>query len=62
MRKLILRNFLSPGDIVMLTAAVQDPHCDTPEVFNRRSDLLPRVVGSTTRTLRRCASAMLRWR
>ncbi len=33
MRKLILRNFQSPGDIVMLTAAVRDLHLAYPEQF-----------------------------
>jgi ADP-heptose:LPS heptosyltransferase len=33
MKKLILRNFLSPGDIVMLTAAVRDLHCSYPGKF-----------------------------
>src|ERR1700722_8502381 len=33
MKKLILRNFLSPGDIVMLTAAVRDLHCSYPRNF-----------------------------
>ncbi|HVK58548.1 MAG TPA: glycosyltransferase family 9 protein [Candidatus Kapabacteria bacterium] len=33
MRKLILKNFLSPGDIVMLTAAVRDLHRCYPEEF-----------------------------
>jgi ADP-heptose:LPS heptosyltransferase len=33
MRKLILRNFLSPGDIVMLTAAVRDLHRAYPGGF-----------------------------
>lgn len=33
MRKLILRNFLSPGDIVMLTAAVRDLHKTYPNQF-----------------------------
>jgi ADP-heptose:LPS heptosyltransferase len=33
MRKLILRNSLSPGDIVMLTAAVRDLHCSYPGKF-----------------------------
>lgn len=33
MRKLILRNFLSPGDIVMLTAAVRDLHLCYPGQF-----------------------------
>ncbi len=33
MRKLILRNFLSPGDIVMLTAAVRDLHRQHPGKF-----------------------------
>jgi ADP-heptose:LPS heptosyltransferase len=33
MRKLILRNFLSPGDIVMLTAAVRDLHQMYPNQF-----------------------------
>jgi hypothetical protein len=32
-RKLILRNHLSPGDIVMLTAAVRDLHCCYPGQF-----------------------------
>lgn len=32
-RKLILRNFQSPGDIVMLTAAVRDLHLCHPEEF-----------------------------
>jgi ADP-heptose:LPS heptosyltransferase len=32
-RKLILRNFQSPGDIVMLTAAVRDLHRAYPEQF-----------------------------
>jgi ADP-heptose:LPS heptosyltransferase len=33
MRKLILRNFQSPGDIVMLTAAVRDLHLCHPKQF-----------------------------
>ena len=33
MRKLILKNFQSPGDIVMLTAAVRDLHLSYPEQF-----------------------------
>ncbi len=33
MRKLILKNFQSPGDIVMLTAAVRDLHFHYPEQF-----------------------------
>lgn len=33
MQKLILRNFLSPGDIVMLTAAVRDLHAVYPRRF-----------------------------
>lgn len=33
MRKLILKNFLSPGDIVMLTAAVRDLHRTFPGQF-----------------------------
>jgi ADP-heptose:LPS heptosyltransferase len=33
MRKLILRNFLSPGDIIMLTAAVRDLHKTYPNQF-----------------------------
>jgi ADP-heptose:LPS heptosyltransferase len=33
MRKLILRNFQSPGDIVMLTAAVRDLHRSHPAEF-----------------------------
>ena len=33
MRKLILRNFQSPGDIVMLTAAVRDLHRCYPGLF-----------------------------
>ena len=33
MRKLILRNFQSPGDIVMLTAAVRDLHLAYPDAF-----------------------------
>ncbi|HSF14849.1 MAG TPA: glycosyltransferase family 9 protein [Vicinamibacteria bacterium] len=33
MRKLILRNFQSPGDIVMLTAAVRDLHACYPGAF-----------------------------
>lgn len=32
-RKLILKNSLSPGDIVMLTAAVRDLHLEYPEQF-----------------------------
>jgi ADP-heptose:LPS heptosyltransferase len=32
-RKLILRNFLSPGDLVMLTAAVRDLHRNYPNQF-----------------------------
>ena len=32
-RRLILRNFLSPGDLVMLTAAVRDLHCGHPGRF-----------------------------
>ena len=33
MRRLILRNFQSPGDIVMLTAAVRDLHLTYPDQF-----------------------------
>lgn len=33
MKKLILRNFQSPGDIVMLTAAVRDLHAQYPRRF-----------------------------
>ena len=33
MRKLILRNFQSPGDLVMLTAAVRDLHRAHPGEF-----------------------------
>lgn len=33
MRKLVLRNFQSPGDIVMLTAAVRDLHISYPDRF-----------------------------
>src|SRR5437899_992131 len=33
MRKLILQCFLSPGDIVMLTAAVRDLHLNHPGKF-----------------------------
>ncbi len=33
MQKLILRNYLSPGDIVMLTAAVRDLHAKYPRRF-----------------------------
>ncbi len=33
MRRLILRNFQSPGDIVMLTAAVRDLHLTYPQQF-----------------------------
>jgi hypothetical protein len=33
MRKLILRNFQSPGDILMLTAAVRDLHLTYPDEF-----------------------------
>lgn len=33
MRKLVLRNFQSPGDIVMLTAAVRDLHISYPGQF-----------------------------
>jgi len=33
MRKLILRHFLSPGDVVMLTAAVRDLHMTFPGEF-----------------------------
>ena len=33
MRRLILRNFQSPGDIVMLTAAVRDLHLTYPGEF-----------------------------
>src|SRR5712692_10898492 len=33
MRKLILKSFLSPGDIVMLTAAVRDLHRCYPNQF-----------------------------
>ncbi len=33
MRKLILKNFLSPGDILMLTAAVRDLHLSFPGEF-----------------------------
>jgi hypothetical protein len=33
MRRLILRNFQSPGDIVMLTAAVCDLHLTYPQQF-----------------------------
>jgi ADP-heptose:LPS heptosyltransferase len=32
-KKLILRNFLSPGDIVMLTAAIRDLHKHYPDQF-----------------------------
>ena len=32
-RKLILKNFQSPGDIVMLTAAVRDLHRSNPGRF-----------------------------
>jgi hypothetical protein len=32
-RKVILRNSLSPGDIVMLTAAVRDLHLSNPNQF-----------------------------
>src|SRR5258708_1616293 len=32
-RKVILRNFQSPGDIVMLTAAVRDLHRSNPKRF-----------------------------
>ena len=35
--KLILRNFQSPGDIVMLTPAVRDPQATHPERACRRS-------------------------
>jgi len=33
MRKVILRSFQSPGDILMLTAAVRDLHAATPKTF-----------------------------
>jgi hypothetical protein len=33
MRRLILRNFQSPGDLIMLTAAVRDLHCCHPDRF-----------------------------
>ena len=33
MRRLILRSFQSPGDIVMLTAAVRDLHRANPTAF-----------------------------
>lgn len=33
MRRLVLRNFLSPGDIVMLTAALRDMHACYPNQF-----------------------------
>ena len=33
MKKLVLKNFLSPGDIVTLTAAVRDLHRNFPEKF-----------------------------
>jgi len=33
MQKLILRNFQSPGDILMLTAAVRDLHACYPDRF-----------------------------
>ena len=32
-RKIILKNFQSPGDIVMLTAAVRDIHRSHPGMF-----------------------------
>lgn len=32
-RKILLKNFLSPGDVVMLTAAVRDLHLNNPGVF-----------------------------
>jgi hypothetical protein len=32
-QKVILRNFLSPGDIVMLTAALRDLHAAHPKRF-----------------------------
>lgn len=32
-RKIILKSFLSPGDVVMLTAAVRDLHLNNPGVF-----------------------------
>ena len=33
MRKIILKNNLSPGDLVMLTAAVRDLHLSYPGCF-----------------------------
>ena len=33
MRRLILRSFQSPGDVVMLTAAVRDLHAACPGQF-----------------------------
>ena len=33
MKKIILRNFQSPGDIVMLTAALRDIHATSPGRF-----------------------------
>ena len=37
MRTLVLRNFQSPGDIVMLTAAVRDLHRAHPDEFSPTS-------------------------
>ena len=34
MRKIILKNNLSPGDLVMLTAAVRDLHLSYPDCFD----------------------------
>ena len=45
-RQLILRNFQSPGDIVMLTAAVRDLHVTYPGQFcHRCADRVPCALG-----------------
>ncbi len=41
MKKLILRNFQSPGDIVMLTAAVRDLHRSCPALWENNPYLTP---------------------
>ena len=53
MRKLILRNFQSPGDIVMLTAAVRDLHRAHPGEFLTDVRTSFPLSGRTTRTSHR---------
>jgi hypothetical protein len=48
MRKLILKNFQSPGDIVMLTAAVRTCIAATASSDRRRTSCPD--LGTTTRT------------